>query len=106
MAFIYLINKNIFNFGGLHPVESVTVTCFGCAVNRNNCLRMTTHPDSLSLSLHGLSPRANYTDRATGACRRSDCQPFADRGFHMVSVMEPYGRFLGFLDRSRYFSIK
>jgi hypothetical protein len=28
----------------------------------------------LSLSLHGLSPRANYTDRATAACRRSDCQ--------------------------------
>jgi hypothetical protein len=24
--------------------------------------------------LHGLSPRANYTDRATSACRRSDCQ--------------------------------
>jgi hypothetical protein len=24
--------------------------------------------------LHGLSPRANYTDRATAACRRSDCQ--------------------------------
>jgi hypothetical protein len=24
--------------------------------------------------LHGLSSRANYTDRATAACRRSDCQ--------------------------------
>jgi hypothetical protein len=24
--------------------------------------------------LHGLSPRANYIDRATSACRRSDCQ--------------------------------
>jgi hypothetical protein len=24
--------------------------------------------------LHGLSPRANYTDRATAACRRSSCQ--------------------------------
>jgi hypothetical protein len=23
--------------------------------------------------LHGLSPQANYTDRATAACRRSDC---------------------------------
>jgi hypothetical protein len=23
--------------------------------------------------LHGLSPRVNYTDRATAACRRSDC---------------------------------
>jgi hypothetical protein len=24
--------------------------------------------------LHGMSPRANYTDRAIAACRRSDCQ--------------------------------
>jgi hypothetical protein len=24
--------------------------------------------------LHGLSPLANYTDRATAACRRSECQ--------------------------------
>jgi hypothetical protein len=24
--------------------------------------------------LHGLSPRVNYTDRATATCRRSDCQ--------------------------------
>jgi hypothetical protein len=24
--------------------------------------------------LHGLSPRVNYTDWATAACRRSDCQ--------------------------------
>jgi hypothetical protein len=31
---------------------------------------------------------------------------FADRGCHVVSVTNPYGRILGFLDRSRYFSIK
>jgi CBS-domain-containing membrane protein len=31
---------------------------------------------------------------------------FADRGCHMVSVTNPYGRILGFLDRSRYFSFK
>jgi hypothetical protein len=56
--------------------------------------------------LHGLSPRANYTDRETAACRRIDCRLFADRGCHVVSVTDPYGRILGFLDRSRYFSIK
>jgi hypothetical protein len=28
----------------------------------------------LKTKLHGLSPRANYTDRATAVCRRSDCQ--------------------------------
>jgi hypothetical protein len=57
-------------------------------------------------NLHGLSPRANYTDRATAACRRSDCQLFADRVCHMASVTDVYGRVLGFLDRSRYFSLK
>jgi hypothetical protein len=31
---------------------------------------------------------------------------FADRGCHVVSVTDPYGLILGFLDRSRYFSIK
>jgi hypothetical protein len=31
---------------------------------------------------------------------------FADRGCHVVSVTDPYGRIPDFLDRSRYFSIK
>jgi hypothetical protein len=31
---------------------------------------------------------------------------FADRKCHVVSVTDPYVRILGFLDRSRYFSIK
>jgi hypothetical protein len=31
---------------------------------------------------------------------------FADRGCPVVSVTDPHGRILGFLDRSRYFSIK
>jgi hypothetical protein len=56
--------------------------------------------------LHGLSSRANYTDRATVAYERSDCQLFADRECHVVSVTDPYSRILDFLDRSRYLSIK
>jgi hypothetical protein len=38
----------------------------------------------------------NYTDRTTAACRRSDCQLFADRGWYVVSVTDPllpYSRF-------------
>jgi hypothetical protein len=31
---------------------------------------------------------------------------FADKGCHVDSVTDPYGRIFGFLDRSRYFSIK
>jgi hypothetical protein len=46
--------------------------------------------------LHGLSPRANYTDRATAACRRSDCQlvriESATRGQRDGSF-RPYSRF-------------
>jgi hypothetical protein len=55
--------------------------------------------------LRGLSPRASYTDRATAACRRSDCQLLRIKG-HVVNVTDPYGRILNFLDRNRYFSIK
>jgi hypothetical protein len=36
------------------------------------------HRSQKKKSLHGLSPRANYTDRATAACRRSDLPIFAD----------------------------
>jgi hypothetical protein len=31
---------------------------------------------------------------------------FADRGCRVVSATDPHGRVLGFLDRSRYFSIQ
>jgi hypothetical protein len=35
-------------------------------VTPTNCIK--------KIKLHGLSPRANYTDGATAACRRSVCQ--------------------------------
>jgi hypothetical protein len=53
--------------------------------------------------LRGLDSRANYTNRATAACRRSQFQRFADRGCHVVSVTDLYGRILDFLDWSRYY---
>jgi hypothetical protein len=34
----------------------------------------------LKKKLHGLSPRANYTDQATAACRQSDCQLLQTEG--------------------------
>jgi hypothetical protein len=54
--------------------------------------------------LHGLSPRPNYTDRATAACRRSDYQLLRIEG-RGGSVTDPYGHIVEFPDRSRYFSI-
>jgi hypothetical protein len=74
--------------------------------NRLNCLGPRDITTSAYKKLRGLSPRANYTDRATAACRRSDCQLFADRGCYVVIATDPYYRILGFLDRSRYFSTK
>jgi hypothetical protein len=43
------------------------------------------------------------SDRRLSAKRLPNC---ADRGCHVVSVTDPSGRILGFIDRSRYFSIK
>jgi hypothetical protein len=64
------------------------------------------HDDIKKTKLHGLSPRANQTGRATAACRRSDCQLLRIEGCHLEGVTNPYCHILGFLDRSRYFSIK
>jgi hypothetical protein len=78
-------------------VNCAKFRCFGVAAINNSLGH---------LKLHDLSPRANYTDRETAACQRSDCQLFADRECHVVSVTDPYGRILGFIDRSLYFPIK
>jgi hypothetical protein len=56
----------------------------------------------LKKKICGPSPQANYTDRATATCRQL-VPTFVDRGCHVFSVTDPYGRILGFLDRSRYF---
>ena len=42
--------------------------------------------------LRGLSPRANYTDRAAAAGRRSQCQLLRIEGCHVVSATDPHGR--------------
>jgi hypothetical protein len=51
--------------------------------------------------LRGLNPQANYTDRATAACRRK-CQLLRMEGVNVVGATDPHGRILGFLDRSLY----
>jgi hypothetical protein len=54
-----------------------------------------------------------WPESASGLYRPSDRRLsaklvpiFVDRGCHMASVTDPYGRTLGFLDRSRYFFFK
>jgi hypothetical protein len=54
-----------------------------------------------------------WPESATKLHRQSDRRlspklvaTFVDRGCHVVSVTDPYGRILGFLDRSSYFFIQ
>jgi hypothetical protein len=47
-------------------------------------------------------PPANYTDRATVVLSVKLVPTFADRECHVVSVTDPYGRNLGFLDLDSY----
>ena len=42
--------------------------------------------------LRGLSPQANYTDRAAAAGRRSKCQLLRIEGCHVVSATGPHSR--------------
>jgi hypothetical protein len=39
--------------------------------------------------LRGLSPRANYTDRATAVCQQSYCQLLRIEGCRVVSAVDP-----------------
>jgi hypothetical protein len=48
--------------------------------------------------LHGFSPQANYTDRATATCRRSWCQLLRIEGVAWSAQRIPTAVNLGFLD--------
>jgi hypothetical protein len=65
----------------------------------SNNLLVTSNLRSLK-ELRGLSPRANYSGRHLMA---KLVPSFPDRECHVVSLTDPYGRILSFLDRSRYF---
>jgi hypothetical protein len=53
------------------------------------------------------SESASEVYRPSGRSLSAKLVPtFADRGCHVISVTDPYGRILGFLDRSRYCFLK
>jgi hypothetical protein len=52
------------------------------------------------------SPQANYTDRASAACRWTSCQLLRIEGVASWAQRIPTAVNLGFIDRSRYFSIQ
>jgi hypothetical protein len=76
----------------------------GSVPRKNSSYESGEHPDfnlyksKKKTKLRGLSLLANYTDRATAACRRS----YADRWCHVVSMTDPYGSILGFLEQSLF----
>jgi hypothetical protein len=53
-----------------------------------------------------VSPFANYTDRATAACRRSYCQLLRIEGVAWSAQRIPTAVNIGFQDRCHYFSIQ
>jgi hypothetical protein len=55
----------------------------------------------LKEKLRGRSPQANYTDRATAACRRSQCQLLRVEGVAWSAQRIPTAVNLGFLARTR-----
>jgi hypothetical protein len=65
--------------------------------NNNSLITRCCVAGRLTYLLRGLSPQANYTDRHLSA---KLVPTFADRGCHVVSVTDPYGHILGFLDRT------
>jgi hypothetical protein len=56
--------------------------------------------------LHGLESASELYRPSDRRLSAKWLPTFADTGCHVVSVTDPWGRILGFLDRSRYFSIK
>jgi hypothetical protein len=117
-----LLNQNLYPYIQeqssmlLVSTLKMPLLCVCCATARTKTYRVQAHTintQALDIKatwtktkLHGLSPRANYTDRATAACRRSDCQRMQIEGATWSAWRIPPAVFLGFLDRSRYFSIK
>jgi hypothetical protein len=57
----------------------------------------------LKTELRGLSPNERTVPTERSPFVGEVSAKFADRGCQAVSVTDPYGRILGFLDRDRYF---
>ena len=91
----YIVFHHIIYFPSVHPYR-ITKSIF-----RNHVVKTITWSSavlgfskiqSTFFFLHGLSPQANYTDRAAAAGRRSQCQLLWIEGCHVVSTTDPHGR--------------
>jgi hypothetical protein len=59
--------------GLLTELSVCTAAAMGKRVHYHHAIEAGGINTKTKTKLHGLSLRANYTDRATAACRRSDC---------------------------------
>jgi hypothetical protein len=64
----------------------------------NHYFHLTQNLKSLLINLRGFSPQANYTNRATAACRRSYCQLLWTKGVTWSAQRIPMAVNFGFLD--------
>jgi hypothetical protein len=104
------MNKGIQSSGGRGArlaTSSPSVSLFSIKCGSLECSIILWQPRML-----GWEKKTPWSESASELYRQSDrrlsakwLQTFADKGCHVISVTDPYGRILGFLDRSRYFSI-
>jgi hypothetical protein len=59
------------------------------AISRAQLQKLILAQTNQTNKLHGLNPRANYSDRATAACWRSLCQFLRIEGCSVVSAADP-----------------
>jgi hypothetical protein len=67
VPFYWLLNVISVAFLVCANIKLVSIVIFHSIIHKQKLLY-------IKKNLHGLSPRANYTDRVAAACRRSDCQ--------------------------------
>jgi hypothetical protein len=66
-----------------------------------NCYRANETQNSQSISMAWLRKQTIPTERLPHVSKL--VPTFVDRGCHVVSILDPYSRILGFLDWSHYF---
>jgi hypothetical protein len=101
------------------PLESATDQCGSPTIERHETWRFPTRKETSTYRIHtaqgsGIKKKKPpWSESASELYRPSDRRlsakwlpTFAVRGCHVVSVTDSYGRILGFIGRSHYFSLQ